>query len=54
MQKSLILGGILGGLVLFIWGFISYMVLPWHRRSPPLRPSPAPTSFPTPTSTNQA
>lgn len=30
MQKSLILGGLSGGLVLFVWGSISWMVLPWH------------------------
>jgi hypothetical protein len=30
MQKSLALGGVLGGLVLFVWGVVSYMVLPWH------------------------
>lgn len=30
MQKSLVLGGILGGVVLFVWGTISWMVLPWH------------------------
>nr|MBI3614030.1 hypothetical protein [Nitrospirota bacterium] len=30
MRKSLILGGLLGGLVLFFWGAFSYMVLPWH------------------------
>lgn len=30
MLKSLSLGGLLGGLVLFVWGSISWMVLPWH------------------------
>jgi len=30
MTKSLVLGGLLGGLVLFFWGAFSYMVLPWH------------------------
>lgn len=30
MRKPLALGGIFGGLVLFVWGMISYMVLPWH------------------------
>src|SRR5947208_4178371 len=30
MNKSLILGGVLGGLALFVWGSISWMVLPWH------------------------
>jgi hypothetical protein len=29
-MKSLALGGLLGGLVLFAWGAFSYMVLPWH------------------------
>jgi hypothetical protein len=30
MVKALIKGGVLGGLVVFIWGAISWMVLPWH------------------------
>jgi len=30
MMKSLALGGLLGGLVLFVWGAISWMALPWH------------------------
>ena len=30
MTKSLALGGLLGGFVLFVWGAVSYMVLPWH------------------------
>ncbi len=30
MMKSLALGGVLGGLVLFVWGAISWMALPWH------------------------
>src|SRR2546427_13216093 len=30
MLKSLLLGGILGGLVLFAWGVVSWMLLPWH------------------------
>lgn len=30
MMKSLALSGVLGGLVLFVWGAVSYMVLPWH------------------------
>ncbi len=33
MMKSLVLGGVLGGLVLFAWGSFSYMVLPWHPMS---------------------
>jgi len=28
MNKSLILGGLLGGLALFVWGSISWMLLP--------------------------
>ena len=31
MVKKLILGGIFGGVVLFAWGALSWMVLPWHR-----------------------
>ncbi len=30
MQKSLIKCGVVGGIVVFIWGMISWMVLPWH------------------------
>ncbi len=30
MRQPLALGGILGGLVLFLWGAVSWMVLPWH------------------------
>lgn len=30
MVKPLIKGTILGGIALFIWGAISWMVLPWH------------------------
>ena len=30
MFKSLLLGGVLGGLAVFIWGVVSWMVLPWH------------------------
>lgn len=30
MAKSLVLGAVLGGLVVFIWSAISWMVLPWH------------------------
>lgn len=29
-NKSLLLGSVLGGLAVFIWGTISWMVLPWH------------------------
>lgn len=30
MLKSLVLGGVLGGALVFIWGAVSWMVLPWH------------------------
>jgi len=30
VKQSLVLGGLLGGLALFVWGSISWMVLPWH------------------------
>lgn len=30
MQKPLLLGRLFGGLVLFAWGAVSWMVLPWH------------------------
>jgi hypothetical protein len=30
MRRTLVLGGTLGGGVLFVWGMVSYMVLPWH------------------------
>lgn len=30
MAKKVILGGVLGGLVMFFWGAVSWMVLPWH------------------------
>lgn len=30
MVKKLLLGTILGGLIVFAWGAISWMVLPWH------------------------
>lgn len=30
MGKSLLKGAILGGITLFIWGVVSWMVLPWH------------------------
>lgn len=30
MARKVILGGVLGGLVMFLWGAISWMVLPWH------------------------
>ena len=30
MLKQIIIGGIVGGITLFIWGFISWVVLTWH------------------------
>jgi hypothetical protein len=30
MMKRLITGGIVGGITLFMWGFISWVVLTWH------------------------
>ncbi len=30
MGKKIILGGVLGGLVMFLWGAVSWIVLPWH------------------------
>ena len=30
MAKRLLLGTVLGGLVVYVWGAISWMVLPWH------------------------
>lgn len=29
-MKTLLKGGILGGLVLFVWGAVSWMCIPWH------------------------
>lgn len=29
-NKSLLLGSLLGGLAVFVWGTISWMVIPWH------------------------
>ncbi len=28
--QTCVIGGLLGGIVLFIWGSVSWMVLPWH------------------------
>lgn len=30
MGKSLVKGCVLGGIILFVWGFFSWAVLPWH------------------------
>lgn len=32
-MKSLVLGGVLGGMILFLWSAVSWMALPWHRAS---------------------
>jgi hypothetical protein len=32
MSKSLLKSGLIGGLVVFIWGLISWMILPWHQQ----------------------
>jgi hypothetical protein len=31
MSKTVLKCGIIGGLIVFIWGMISWMVLPWHQ-----------------------
>ncbi len=33
MQKTLAKCAVLGGIVVFIWGIVSWMVLPWHASS---------------------
>ena len=33
MAKKLILGAVLGGLVIFAWGTVSWMLLPWHGKT---------------------
>lgn len=30
MLKQIIIGGIVGGITLFVWGFVSWVVLTWH------------------------
>jgi hypothetical protein len=30
MSRSLFLSSIIGGVIAFIWGFVSWMVVPWH------------------------
>jgi hypothetical protein len=30
MVRTVLLGGVLGGLVAFLWGAVSWMALPWH------------------------
>ena len=30
MSRSFLMGGFVGGVVLFVWGAVSWMVLPWH------------------------
>lgn len=31
MLKTLVKGGVLGGLTMFLWGTVSWAVLPWNR-----------------------
>jgi hypothetical protein len=31
MMQKLIKGAVLGGVILFIWGFVAWMVLPWNK-----------------------
>jgi hypothetical protein len=33
MDSKVIKGGIIGGLIVFVWGIFSWMILPWHERS---------------------
>ena len=35
-MTTILMGAVLGGLTLFIWGFVSHMLLPWHNAT--LRP----------------
>ena len=30
MLKQIIIGGIVGGITLFMWGFVSWVILSWH------------------------
>ena len=30
MTKTVALGGLSGGVTLFVWGFVSWMLIPWH------------------------
>ncbi len=33
MMRSLVLGSVLGGVVVFVWSAVSWMLLPWHNSS---------------------
>lgn len=33
MTRSLVLGAVLGGVVVFVWSAVSWMLLPWHESS---------------------
>lgn len=33
MVTTLLLGAVVGGVVAFVWGAISWMILPWHHRT---------------------
>ena len=30
MLKQIIIGGLLGGITLFMWGYVSWAVMDWH------------------------
>ena len=29
-MKKVIIGGVIGGIILYFWGFVSWVILPWH------------------------
>src|SRR5690348_5584587 len=33
MLKSVVKGAVAGAIVVFLWGFVSWMVLPWHEKT---------------------
>lgn len=33
MMRSLVLGSVLGGVIVFVWTAVSWMLLPWHNNS---------------------
>jgi ABC-type antimicrobial peptide transport system permease subunit len=32
-MKKLLIGGLIGAVIVFIWGMVSWMVLPWHEKT---------------------
>jgi len=38
-MKPILIAGVVGGLVLFVWGFLSWAVLPWHNATMPNLPN---------------